>query len=224
MHPVVDMRHISKDYRSGQVVTPVLKDVDLNITSGSFTAIMGPSGSGKTTMLNIMGCLDTPTSGSLLLSGREVTGLADAELSRMRNRYIGFVFQSCHLLPQFDVRKNISLPLLYAQIDRTTMDGRITDMCRRLGIAKRMDHKPSQLSAGEKQRAALARALVNRPSLLLADEPTGNLDSRTEGEVMDLLAEINSETGVTIVVITHSREVARRTHNIIHLRDGRIGE
>jgi len=185
---------------------------------------MGPSGSGKTTLLNIMGCLDTPTSGSLLLSGREVTGLADAELSRMRNRYIGFVFQSCHLLPQFDVRKNISLPLLYAQIDRKTMDGRITDMCRRLGIAKRMDHKPSQLSAGEKQRAALARALVNRPSLLLADEPTGNLDSRTEGEVMDLLAEINSETGVTIVVITHSREVARRTHNIIHLRDGRIGE
>lgn len=205
----------------GDTVVSALDQVDIRVGKGDFIAVMGPSGSGKSTLMNILGCLDTPDAGDYRLLGESVSDLSDEALSALRNRYIGFVFQSFHLLPRLTALENVLLPLRYAKgVDKSATQ-RGKRLIERLGLHERMGHRPNQLSGGQRQRVAIARALVASPPLLLADEPTGNLDSKTSEEIMALFGELNSE-GQTIVMVTHEDEIAAHAQRVIHMRDGRI--
>lgn len=198
-----------------------LDHVNLQIDKGDFVAVMGPSGSGKSTLMNILGCLDTPDDGRYRFLEQEVADLDDAELSRIRNRRIGFVFQSFHLLPRLTALDNVLLPMRYSDTDAHEAHERGVDLLKRLGLADRMDHKPNQLSGGQRQRVAIARSIINEPPLLLADEPTGNLDSKTSEEIMELFGELNRR-GQTVLMVTHEEEIAAHARRLIRMRDGRI--
>ena len=215
---------IHRAYRIGPMTTEILRGVDLAAGAGDLVSIMGPSGSGKTTLMNIIGLLDRPTSGRYVIDGRDVSKLADDELSTLRNAHIGFVFQSFQLLPRLTAVENVSLPLVYRGTSRAEMRRRALAILERVGMGDRTDHRPDQLSGGQKQRVAIARALVGEPALVLADEPTGALDTATAGDVMALLAGLNAERKLTILIITHDPEVARQCRRQVRIRDGRIIE
>jgi putative ABC transport system ATP-binding protein len=218
---IVELTDISKVYRLGDQALRALDRVSLRIDQGEFVAIMGMSGSGKSTLMNIIGCLDHPSAGRYLLAGREVSGLSRDELALIRNRFIGFTFQHFNLLPRTSARENVELPLLYADLPRAERQRRAEEALTRVGLHDRMAHMPSQLSGGQQQRVAIARAIANQPLLLLADEPTGNLDTRTSVEVMALFQELGA-AGMTVVLVTHEPDVARFAARIVTLRDGRI--
>ena len=218
---VVYLESVTKIYRMGPTTVPALSGVSLKVPRGEYLAIMGASGSGKSTLLNVLGCLDTPTSGRYLLEGARVDNLSDDQLARFRNAYIGFVFQSYNLLPKLTALENVELPLLYRKMAHRKRRERAREVLARVGLADRMTHRPQELSGGQQQRVSLARALVGEPSLLLADEPTGNLDSRTEEDVMDLVDSLHRD-GRTIILVTHERSVAQRAERIITLKDGGI--
>ncbi len=215
---------VRRSYRIGPVTTEVLRGVDLEVNAGDLMSIMGPSGSGKTTLMNIIGLLDRPSSGACVLDGRDVSGLQDDELAALRNRHIGFVFQSFHLLPQMTALENVCLPLVYRGAGRPAMRRHAQEILKRVGMADRIDHRPDQLSGGQKQRVAIARALVGEPALVLADEPTGALDTDTADEVMALLRQLNEERGITILIITHDPSVADRCARRTRISDGRLFE
>ena len=221
--PVVEAHEVVKVYRmDGGVEVRALDGVDLTVRQGDSLAIMGPSGSGKSTLLGLLGGLERPTSGSLLFAGREVAALSDDELARVRNRVVGFVFQSFQLLPRTTALANVGLPLVYRGLGRAERRRRAAEMLESVGLGHRMQHRPSQLSGGEQQRAAIAMALAAEPAMLLADEPTGNLDSRSGEEVLDLLAGLHAERGVAVVVVTHDPGVAIRFGRTVMVRDGRL--
>ena len=219
--PIIDLEHVSRVYQMGHVDVPALADVSLRVMPGEFVAIVGPSGSGKSTMMNILGCLDRPTAGQYRLAGTPVEDRSDDELAQLRSRTIGFVFQSYNLLPRTTALDNVATPLLYQGVSRRERAARARSALERLGMGDRLDHEPTELSGGQQQRVAVARALVTEPALILADEPTGNLDSHAGAEVMELLHELNA-AGRTIVLITHDTEVAATAKRQIHLRDGRV--
>ncbi|MDH3402173.1 MAG: ABC transporter ATP-binding protein [Acidobacteriota bacterium] len=215
------MRDIRKVYDTGKIQVEALRDVALDVASGEFLAVVGPSGSGKSTLMNLIGCLDTPTAGSYELRGESVAGMNRAQLAEIRNRRIGFVFQSFNLIPQISTYENVEMPLLFGRVARRRRRERVEEVLARVGLADRMEHKPTELSGGQMQRAAIARALAMRPDILLADEPTGNLDSTSGGDIMDLFAQL-WEQGHTMIVITHDTALSRRTSRRIELHDGRI--
>ncbi len=215
---------VCRSYRVGPVTAEVLRGVDLEVEAGGTVSIMGPSGSGKTTLMNVIGLLDRPSSGRYILDGRDVSGLGDDALSRLRNAHIGFVFQAFHLLPRLTAAENVCVPLVYRGAGRREALRRARAMLERVGMAERLDHRPDQLSGGQKQRVAIARALVGEPALLLADEPTGALDGDTAGQTMELLLELNAEQGVTILIITHDPAVAARCARRMRIRDGALEE
>ncbi len=217
--PVIKLDDISKTYRMGDVQVNALRGVTYSINKGEMLAIMGPSGSGKSTMMNILGCLDKPSSGTYLLDGIDVTKLSDGSLAEVRNQKIGFVFQSFNLLRRASALDNVALPLLYG--DNKNSKARAMEQLSRVGLAKRAHHKPNQLSGGEQQRVAIARSLINTPAIVLADEPTGNLDTRASNEIMNLFQELHSQ-GITIVVVTHERDVAEFCEKIVFFRDGQM--
>jgi putative ABC transport system ATP-binding protein len=219
---VIELRAIEKIYPLGTHMVHALAGIDLTIEQGELLAITGPSGSGKSTLLQIAGCLDSPTRGSYRLLGEEVAGIGARRLSLIRNRILGFVFQSYHLLPRLSARRNVELPLLYAGVGRAERRSRASAALEEVGLAERIDHRPSELSGGERQRVAVARALVTRPRVLLADEPTGNLDTRSGVAVLELFRRANRDRGITVVIITHDRAVARATDREVAIRDGRI--
>ncbi|WP_188067163.1 ABC transporter ATP-binding protein [Brevibacillus brevis] len=212
---------LTKAYKTGDTVLPILKGVSLLVEQGEFVAIMGPSGSGKSTFMNMLGCLDRPDSGSYMLDGIEVSSLKDTELAVVRNQKIGFVFQSFNLLARSSSLHNVELPMMYANVSRSERRKRATEALKRVGLAERMDHKPTQLSGGQKQRVAIARALVNKPAILLADEPTGNLDSRSGVEIMAMFQELHAQ-GVTIILVTHEMDIAQHAERIVTFKDGVI--
>ena len=220
---LIELHDIRKTYSLGEIDVPVLKGITLSIEKGEYVALMGASGSGKSTLMNILGCLDRPTSGDYLFDGREVGRLSGDERAKLRNKYIGFVFQSFNLLPRTSALENVCMPLYYTAGDISSREAakRGRAMLERVGLAERMHHEPSQLSGGQQQRVAIARALVNRPPVLFADEPTGNLDSKTSVEVMNLFEELNKE-GITIILVTHATEVADCAKRTIHIQDGLI--
>jgi putative ABC transport system ATP-binding protein len=219
--PIISLDRVSRIYDMGHVEVPALDDVSLEVHPGEFVAIIGPSGSGKTTMMNIIGCLDRPTSGSYRLAGTPVAELDDDGLARLRSRTIGFVFQSYNLLPRTTALDNVATPLLYQGVSRSDRAARARAALERLGLGDRVHHEPTELSGGQQQRVAVARAIVTEPALILADEPTGNLDSHSGAEVMALLHELNA-AGRTIVLITHDADVAAAATRQVHLRDGRV--
>ena len=216
---ILELDHIFKDYLQGKMTVPVLKDVTLHVEKGEYVAIMGPSGSGKTTLMNIIGCLDVPTSGSYKLGGNDLLHHKDKEMSRIRNRSIGFVFQSFNLLPRQSALDNVALPLLYAGVSRKDRRSRAAQALKKVGLEDRMNFKPTQLSGGQKQRVAIARAIVSEPDILLADEPTGALDSASGHQVMELFQQLNEE-GMTLIMITHDSEIAAHAKRTILIRDG----
>ncbi|MBK7046246.1 MAG: ABC transporter ATP-binding protein [bacterium] len=218
---LIDVRELVKTYTVGTQSVPAVRGVDMQIKRGEYVAIMGTSGSGKSTLMNMLGCLDTPTSGSYRLNGVEVSTLTDDQLADIRNREIGFVFQTFNLLPRSTAAQNVELPLVYAGIKAAERQPRVIEAIRAVGLTDRATHKPNELSGGQRQRVAIARALVNHPSLILADEPTGNLDSTTSDEIMGILGGLN-EAGHTIVLVTHEPDIAARTRRIVRLADGRI--
>jgi len=220
---LIELHDIRKTYSLGEIDVPVLKGITLSIEKGEYVALMGASGSGKSTLMNILGCLDRPTSGDYLFDGREVGRLSGDERAKLRNKHIGFVFQSFNLLPRTSALENVCMPLYYTAGDISSREAakRGRAMLERVGLAERMDHEPSQLSGGQQQRVAIARALVNRPPVLFADEPTGNLDSKTSVEVMKLFEKLNQE-GITIILVTHATEVADCAKRTIHIQDGLI--
>ena len=218
---VLEMHDICKDYTRGKMTVPVLHNINLNVEQGEYIAIMGPSGSGKTTLMNMIGCLDVPTSGRRILAGEDLDGLSDDRLADIRNRQIGFVFQNADLLPGMTALENVALPLTYRGVKKKERLARAKDMLERVGLGDRMDHKPNQLSGGQCQRVAIARAMVGNPSLLLADEPTGALDTQSGQQVMELFRNLNEE-GVTIIMITHAPEVAACAQKTYLILDGRI--
>lgn len=217
---MVELEGIIKTYRMGRVEVNALKGINCHISEGEMVAIMGPSGSGKSTLMNIIGCLDRPTSGSYRLDGREVANLSDNELAEVRNRKLGFVFQGFNLLPRSTARANVELPLLYRGSDNRRQ--RALEALERVGLAQRAGHKPSELSGGEQQRVAIARALVTHPAVLLADEPTGNLDTRTSDDIMALFQHLHRDEGLTVVLVTHEMDIALCAQRIIRIRDGVI--
>lgn len=219
--PIIQLEHISKIYGTGNTEVRALSDVCLTVEEGEYCSIMGPSGSGKSTAMNVIGCLDRPTTGSYYLDGADVAQLDDRALAHIRNRKIGFVFQQFHLLPQLSAIENVMLPMVYAGISPSERRDRAAHALERVGLGNRLNNRPNQLSGGQQQRVAIARAIVNRPVLILADEPTGALDSHTTQEVMDIFAELN-QTGITVVMVTHEPEVARLTRRVVWFRDGQV--
>jgi putative ABC transport system ATP-binding protein len=218
---VILAHHLTRDYEMGAEVVRALRGIDLQIRKNEFVAIMGPSGSGKSTLMNLIGCLDTPTAGEYWLNGQKVSDLTDDDLARIRNKEIGFVFQTFNLLPRADALHNVELPLIYAGMAARERREQAARALERVGLADRMQHRPNELSGGQRQRVAIARALVNDPSILLADEPTGNLDSATGAEIMALFEELHT-AGQTIVLVTHEQDIAAHARRQIHLLDGRI--
>lgn len=212
---------LTKEYVLGSEIVRALRGVDLLVERNEYVAIMGPSGSGKSTLMNLIGCLDTPTSGEYWLNGKLVSELSDDELARIRNKEIGFVFQTFNLLPRATALHNVELPLIYAGVPARERRERAAHALERVGLAQRMDHKPSELSGGQRQRVAIARALINNPAILLADEPTGNLDSKTSEEIMELFGELHAD-GQTIILVTHENDIAAHAHRVVTLRDGLI--
>ncbi|MGB1048859.1 MAG: ABC transporter ATP-binding protein [Rhodothermales bacterium] len=219
--PIIILRDIHRTYQMGTQVVRALDGANLEVFPNEYVAIMGPSGSGKSTMMNIIGCLDVPTSGTYVLNGQDVSDMDDDELAEARNREIGFIFQTFNLLPRVDCLQNVELPLIYAGHSRSKRREMAADALRSVGLGDRMDHKPNELSGGQRQRVAVARALVNNPSILLADEPTGNLDSKTGIEIMHLFEALH-KAGNTILLVTHEEEIAQHARRIIRLRDGKI--
>jgi len=218
---VISLRGITRDFQLGAQTVHVLKGIDLDIRQGEYVALMGPSGSGKSTLMNILGCLDTPTLGSYHLAGRDVSRMDDRDLAAVRNKEIGFVFQTFNLIPRQTALQNVALPLVYAGASKKLRSERSVEVLAQVGLGDRMGHRPNQLSGGQRQRVAVARALVNSPSMILADEPTGNLDSTTSVEIMKLFDDIH-KAGNTLVVVTHEEDIAQHAHRIIRLRDGMI--
>ena len=216
------MQQVHKRYSIGGIEVHALRGVDLSIQRGEFVAIMGPSGSGKSTLMNVIGCLDPPDTGIYHLNDADVTALGGDALARVRNRTVGFVFQSFNLLARTSALENVEMPLIYAGVDKRERRQRATVLLKKFGLADRLYHQPSQLSGGQQQRVAIARALVNSPAILLADEPTGNLDTASGEEVMDILEDLNRHEGATVIVITHEHEVAARAHRVLTLRDGML--
>jgi putative ABC transport system ATP-binding protein len=220
--PIILMQQVHKRYRIGGIEVHALRGVDLSIQRGEFVAIMGPSGSGKSTLMNVIGCLDPSDTGIYHLNDADVTALGGDALARVRNRTVGFVFQSFNLLARTSALENVEMPLIYAGVDKRERRQRAIVLLKKFGLADRLYHQPSQLSGGQQQRVAIARALVNSPAILLADEPTGNLDTASGGEVMDILEDLNRHEGATVIVITHELEVAARAHRVLTLRDGML--
>ncbi|MDR2224151.1 MAG: ABC transporter ATP-binding protein [Flavobacteriaceae bacterium] len=218
---IIDIRDIKRNFKLGNEEVKVLKGVNLQIERGDYVALMGPSGSGKSTLMNILGCLDTPTSGQFVLNGKDVSKLNDDELAEIRNKEIGFVFQTFNLLPRTTALDNVALPMVYAGRTKSERDLRAKEVLEQVGLGDRTDHHPNQLSGGQRQRVAVARALVNRPAIILADEPTGNLDTKTSLEIMALFDEIHAN-GNTVILVTHEEDIAEHAHRIIRLRDGVI--
>jgi putative ABC transport system ATP-binding protein len=221
MPPIIHLRDIRKSYFMGKQAIPVLKGINLDIQKGEYVALMGPSGSGKSTLMNILGCLDSPTGGSYILNGHDVSKMIDDDLATVRNKEIGFVFQQFNLLPRLTAAENVALPLVYAGISKKQRTEMAMDVIRQVGLEDRSHHKPNELSGGQCQRVAIARALVNTPSLILADEPTGNLDTKTSVEIMDIFNKIHA-AGNTVVLVTHEEDIANYARRVVRLRDGVI--
>lgn len=221
MDNLIEIEGISKIYEIGNQVVKALNEVSLNIKTNEYVALMGPSGSGKSTLMNVLGCLDTPTSGYYELNGTDVSRLEDSDLAQIRNKEIGFVFQTFNLLPRYSALDNVALPLIYAGMNKAQRYERAEEALNLVALSDRMSHRPNELSGGQRQRVAIARALVNKPSIILADEPTGNLDSKTSHDIMELFDEIHGN-GNTIILVTHEEDIAQRAKRIIRLRDGKI--
>lgn len=218
---IIEIKDLTRHYQMGQAIVKALNGVTFDVEENEYIAIMGPSGSGKSTLMNMIGCLDTPSSGEYILNGHRVSELDDSELARVRNREIGFVFQTFNLLPRTDCLNNVELPLIYSGMKGSDRKKRATETLEKVGLGDRLDHKPNELSGGQRQRVAIARALVNDPSILLADEPTGNLDTKTGDEIMVLFEELH-RAGNTIILVTHENDIANYARRIIRLRDGVI--
>jgi putative ABC transport system ATP-binding protein len=223
MNKVIEIHNIVKNYQIGTVIVRALRSVSVNINKNEYVAIMGPSGSGKSTLMNLLGCLDTPTSGSYILNGTDVSKMADDFLAEIRNKEIGFVFQTFNLLSRYTALENVTLPLIYAGMQKAEREKMAIETMNHVGLGDRMTHKPNELSGGQRQRVAIARALVNHPSIILADEPTGNLDSKTSLDIMGLLDDIH-RNGNTVIVVTHEADIAKHAARIIRLFDGEIAE
>jgi len=219
----IELKEINKIYRTDEIETLALENVNLTIEKGEFVSVMGPSGCGKSTLLNIVGLLDEPTSGSVIIDNTTIGKMSDSKLAAFRNSKLGFVFQSFHLINSLNVLDNVELPLIYRSMSASERQRRVREVLERVGLSHRLRHMPSQLSGGQCQRVAIARAIVGNPEIILADEPTGALDSRTSVEVMQLLKQLNEEQGITIVVVTHESGVANETNKIVHIKDGLIG-
>ncbi len=220
-NPLIQIHNIKRNFALGGETVYVLKGINLEINKGEYVALMGPSGSGKSTLMNLLGCLDTPTSGSYILNGKDVSKMHDDDLAEIRNKEIGFVFQTFNLLPRTTALDNVALPMIYAGYSKQERMARAKEVLTQVNLADRMDHQPNQLSGGQRQRVAIARALVNKPSIILADEPTGNLDSKTSVEIMKLFGDIHAQ-GNTVILVTHEEEIAEYAHRIIRLKDGLI--
>ncbi len=218
---LIKISDIKRNFVLGNEIVYVLKGIDLEIEKGEYVALMGPSGSGKSTLMNLLGCLDTPTSGDYILNGKQVSSMSDDELAEIRNKEIGFVFQTFNLLPRTTALDNVALPMIYAGYSKSERRARATEVLTQVNLSDRMDHQPNQLSGGQRQRVAIARALVNKPSIILADEPPGNLDSKTSVEIMNLFDAIH-EQGNTVILVTHEEDIAAYAHRVIRLRDGII--
>ena len=218
---LIELQHIEKHYKMGNELILALSEVNLSIEKNEYVALMGPSGSGKSTLMNILGCLDTPTSGTYILNNQDVSKMHDNQLAEIRNKEIGFVFQTFNLLPKLTALENVMLPMLYAGKPKAEREAIAKKVISHVGLENRMNHKPNELSGGQRQRVAVARALVNNPSIILADEPTGNLDSKTSSEIMSLFAEIH-QNGNTIILVTHEEDIARNAQRIIRMKDGTI--
>jgi putative ABC transport system ATP-binding protein len=223
MDKVIEIQNIVKNYQIGSVIVRALRSVSVDIKRNEYVAIMGPSGSGKSTLMNLLGCLDTPTSGSYILNGTDVSKMEDDFLAEIRNKEIGFVFQTFNLLPRYTALENVTLPLIYAGIQKVEREKMAIETLRQVGLEDRMEHKPNELSGGQRQRVAIARAMVNKPSIILADEPTGNLDSKTSLDIMGLL-DIIHKNGNTVILVTHEEDIARHAARIIRLLDGEISQ
>jgi putative ABC transport system ATP-binding protein len=221
MKPVIDIEHLRKTYYMGSQTVHALKDVSLQINQNEYVALMGPSGSGKSTLMNLLGCLDTPTAGKYILNNQDVSILSDAELAQIRNKEIGFVFQTFNLLPRLSSLENVALPLVYAGMSKADRLEKARSVLDAVGLGDRVDHKPNELSGGQRQRVAVARALVNDPAIILADEPTGNLDTKTSVEIMALFESIHN-AGNTVILVTHEPDIAEHAHRVIRLRDGLV--
>ncbi|KRB57710.1 ABC transporter ATP-binding protein [Flavobacterium sp. Root186] len=218
---LIKITDITRNFVLGNEIVYVLKGINLEINKGEYVALMGPSGSGKSTLMNLLGCLDTPTSGRYVLNGKDVSQMRDDELAGIRNTEIGFVFQTFNLLPRTTALDNVALPMIYAGYSKSDRNARATEVLKQVNLGDRMDHQPNQLSGGQRQRVAIARALVNKPSIILADEPTGNLDSKTSVEIMKLFGDIHAQ-GNTVILVTHEEDIAAYAHRVIRLRDGLI--